>query len=78
MAVKVDRATRLFANSTKGNVQKARELAAKEVVFGEKGTVQDLLNYVVAALYDDPELAHKLYKEGKRKFEGLEADPSLN
>jgi hypothetical protein len=96
MAVKVDRSTRLFANSTKENVQRARILAAREVPYGEKGTTQDLINYLVCALYhrelkDDSEeksgedrngdkdvarekkLMHKLYWEGKKLFEGLDA-----
>ena len=67
--VKVDRNTRLFANSTQDNLQKARVLAAKEVEYGEKGTVQDLLNYLIAALSADPKLAHDLYWRGKKIFE---------
>lgn len=73
MAVKVERTTRLFANSTKENVQRARVLAAKEVPFGEKGTTQDLINYIVCALAQKPDLAHDLYWEGKKLFEGLDA-----
>lgn len=69
MSVRVDRSTRLFANSTKANLQRARVLASKEVEFGEKGTVQDLLNYVVAALSRDHKLAHDLYWRGKEVFE---------
>ena len=76
MAVKVDRATRLFANSTKDNVQRARVLAAKEVPYGEKGTTQDLINYVICALSKKPELAHDLYWEGKKLLEGLDGDQS--
>ena len=74
MAVKVDRSTRLFANSTRDNVQRARILAANEVPYGEKGTTQDLINYVVCALSAKPEIAHELYWEGKKLFEGLDGD----
>lgn len=76
MAVKVERTTRLFANSTKENVQRARILAAKEVPYGEKGTTQDLINYIVAALSVKPDLAHELYKDGKLVFEGISASSS--
>lgn len=66
---KVGRSCRILANSTEWNMRNARILAAKEVPFGEKGTVQDWVNYIVAALAKKPELAHKLYWDGKDLFE---------
>ncbi|CAB5237952.1 hypothetical protein UFOVP142_42 [uncultured Caudovirales phage] len=69
MAAKVDRNTRIFANSTPENVQRARILASKEVEYGEKGSVQDLLNYVIAALEKRRDLAHELYWQGKQIFD---------
>ena len=66
---KVSRDTRLVANSTAENVRKLRILAA-QVPAGDRGTVQDWLNYIVAALSERPELAAELYQRGKVVFHG--------
>lgn len=65
---KVSRDTRLIANSTAENVQRARTMAARHVPDGDKGTVQDWLNYIVSALSERPELAAELYARGKVVF----------
>jgi hypothetical protein len=56
---------RLHANSVEPVCLEVRKLAARQVFKGESGKLQDLINFTLLALCNYPDLADKLYMEGK-------------
>lgn len=71
----VERGVRLFANSNEHLVRHARMLAGRHIIEGEKGTVQDLLNFVVSALVFNPRLCGDLYRQGKELYPKIKDTP---
>ncbi len=59
---------RLHANSVEPVQNEIRKLAARQVFKGETGKLKDLINYTLLALVAYPDLADKLYVEGKAMF----------
>jgi len=59
---------RLHANSVEPVQNEIRKLAARQVFKGETGKLKDLINYTLLALVAYPDLADKLYTEGKAMF----------
>jgi hypothetical protein len=70
----VKRGVRLFANTTPELLFEAKKAAALQVPKGEKGSVQDLVNYCMAAIVADKALCDKLYWKGKKLFEGHDVE----
>lgn len=63
--------TTLSANTSQTVKLEARKLAKRHIVDGDRGSVQDLLNFVLSALSQEPELCDALYERGKSAFQEL-------
>ena len=59
---------RLHANSVEPVCLEVRKLAARQVFKGESGKLQDLINFTLLALCNHPDIADKLYMEGKMLY----------
>lgn len=60
--------TTLSANTSQAVKLEARKLAKRHIVDGDRGSIQDLLNFVLSALSQEPELCDTLYERGKTAF----------
>lgn len=67
--MKTQRGVRLFANTSPELLFEAKKAAALQVPKGEKGSVQDLVNFCMTAIVADKELCDQLYWKGKKLFE---------
>lgn len=68
--------TTLSANTTQTVKLEARKLARRHILDGDRGSIQDLVNFVFSALAHEPELCDALYERGRYAFEELHAPPS--
>ena len=68
MSSPIKRGVRLFANTHPDLLFEVKKLAALQVPNGEKGSVQDVVNYVMSAVSKDHSLANELYWKGKEIF----------
>lgn len=55
-------------SSTSTFKHEVRKLASRQIITGDRGSVQDLMNFVFSALSENPELCDKLYSQGRRAF----------
>ena len=68
---------RITANSIEPVMREVKMLAVRQVYRGHEGTVQDLVNYVLLGLVDEPETADRLYDKGLKNWEILNSGGKL-